>query len=144
MACHEFKHSTTKDPMCRAAIRSRRWFAVRRILYKGILEHNPRCNRLRQIDETEISTPVVEDQCDDNCLEEAVWSFTPSRAGVDRHALTSPSVIHCQFFVLFGSRQSTASKLASLWNCSAAHELLFCDRKILLLKDLYSCPVQTT
>ncbi|GFU36377.1 hypothetical protein TNCV_4915981 [Trichonephila clavipes] len=55
-------------------------------------------------------------------------------AGVDHHALTSPSVVHCQFFELFGARRSTASKLASLRNCSAAHELLLRDKKILLLE----------
>ncbi|GFS70799.1 hypothetical protein TNCV_1232021 [Trichonephila clavipes] len=50
------------------------------------------------------------------------------RIGVDRLALTSPSVVHCQFFELFGVCQSTASKLVSLWNCSAAHELLLSDK----------------
>ncbi|GFV84771.1 uncharacterized protein TNCV_4297531 [Trichonephila clavipes] len=33
------------------------------------------------------------------------------------------------------SVRSTASKLASLGNCSAAHELLWRDRKILLLES---------
>ncbi|GFU68064.1 piggyBac transposable element-derived protein 4 [Trichonephila clavipes] len=42
-----------------------------------------------------------------------------------RRALTSPTVVHCQFFELFSARWFTASKLTSLWNCSAAHELLF-------------------
>ncbi|GFY24435.1 uncharacterized protein TNCV_1014831 [Trichonephila clavipes] len=55
-------------------------------------------------------------------------------AGVDRHALTSPSVTHCRFFELFGARRSTASKIASLWNCSTAHELLLRDREILPLE----------
>ncbi|PRD32167.1 UNVERIFIED_CONTAM: hypothetical protein NCL1_21324 [Trichonephila clavipes] len=41
----------------------------------------------------------------------------------------SPSIVPCQFFELFGALLSTASKLASLWNCSAAHELLLRDRK---------------
>ncbi|GFX13015.1 hypothetical protein TNCV_3660101 [Trichonephila clavipes] len=45
--------------------------------------------------------------------------------------MTSPPVIHCQFFELFGARQSTASNLASLWNYYAAHEPLLRDRKIL-------------
>ncbi|GFX14892.1 hypothetical protein TNCV_1486341 [Trichonephila clavipes] len=58
----------------------------------------------------------------------------PCEAGVDRRSLTSPSVVHSQFFELFGARRSTAFKLASLWNCSAAHELLLRDRKILLLE----------
>ncbi|GFV50194.1 hypothetical protein TNCV_621071 [Trichonephila clavipes] len=55
-------------------------------------------------------------------------------AAIDGRALTSPSVVHWQFFELFGSRRSTASKLASLWNCSAAHELILRNRKILLLE----------
>ncbi|GFS76063.1 hypothetical protein TNCV_4666691 [Trichonephila clavipes] len=55
----------------------------------------------------------------------------PCGAGVHRPALTSPSVAYCQFF---GARRSTAFKLTSLWNCSAAHELLLRDRKILLLE----------
>ena len=43
-----------------------------------------------------------------------LYDFSPPcGAGVDRHALTSPSVVHCQFFELFRSRRSTASKLAS-------------------------------
>ncbi|GFY13604.1 hypothetical protein TNCV_4959741 [Trichonephila clavipes] len=58
----------------------------------------------------------------------------PYGAGVDRRVLTSPSFIHCQCFELFGARRSTASKLVSPWNCSAAHELLLCNRKILLLE----------
>ncbi|GFS87938.1 hypothetical protein TNCV_3426881 [Trichonephila clavipes] len=58
----------------------------------------------------------------------------PCGAGVDRRALTSPFIVHCQFFELFGARRTTASKLASLWNYSAAHELLFRDRKTLLLE----------
>ncbi|GFV30658.1 hypothetical protein TNCV_1777111 [Trichonephila clavipes] len=38
--------------------------------------------------------------------------------------------------------QSTASKLTSLWNCSAAHEFLLRDKKILLLEGRLSSPVQ--
>ncbi|PRD22396.1 UNVERIFIED_CONTAM: hypothetical protein NCL1_49189 [Trichonephila clavipes] len=30
-------------------------------------------------------------------------------AGVDRRTLTSPSVVHCHFFELFGARRFTAS-----------------------------------
>ncbi|GFV62020.1 uncharacterized protein TNCV_4108231 [Trichonephila clavipes] len=86
---------------------------VRRILYKGTLA---RCNRLCRIDEADITTHVAVDQRVSNCLEE---SAPPCGASVDRHALTSPSVIHSQFFELFGARRSTASKLVSLWNCSA-------------------------
>ncbi|GFV51815.1 hypothetical protein TNCV_1321711 [Trichonephila clavipes] len=55
-------------------------------------------------------------------------------AGVDHHALKSPSVVHCQFFKLFGAHRFTASELASLWNCYAAHELQLRDRRILLLE----------
>ncbi|GFV12609.1 HTH_Tnp_Tc3_2 domain-containing protein [Trichonephila clavipes] len=39
---------------------------------------------------------------------------SPRGAGVDRHALTSPSIVHYQFFELFGALRSTSSKLASL------------------------------
>ncbi|GFW66064.1 hypothetical protein TNCV_588901 [Trichonephila clavipes] len=53
---------------------------------------------------------------------------------VDRCALTSFSVVYCQFFELLGARRSIVSKLSSLWNSSAAHKLLLRDRKILLLK----------
>ncbi|GFY14614.1 hypothetical protein TNCV_4828171 [Trichonephila clavipes] len=58
----------------------------------------------------------------------------PSGAGVDRRAQASPSVVHCQFFKLFVTRRSTASKLTTLWDCSTAHELLLRNRKILLLE----------
>ncbi|GFV13079.1 uncharacterized protein TNCV_4714041 [Trichonephila clavipes] len=60
--------------------RSRRWFAVRGILYKGTLARNPRCVRRRRIDEANISTPVAVDQRAANCLEEAVRSFTTMRS----------------------------------------------------------------
>ncbi|GFT60007.1 hypothetical protein TNCV_2686921 [Trichonephila clavipes] len=59
--------------------RSPRLFAVRGILYKGTLPRYPRCSRHRQNDEAGISTPVAVDQRAANCLEEAVWSFTPLR-----------------------------------------------------------------
>ncbi|GFW82933.1 uncharacterized protein TNCV_2209851 [Trichonephila clavipes] len=45
----------------------------------GILERSPRCSRHRRIDEADINTPVAVDQCDVNCLEEAVRSFTAIR-----------------------------------------------------------------
>ncbi|GFY10054.1 uncharacterized protein TNCV_1945991 [Trichonephila clavipes] len=60
--------------------RGHRWFAVRGILYKDTLAHNPRCSRHRQIDETDISIPVAVDQRAANCLEEAVRSFTAMRS----------------------------------------------------------------
>ncbi|GFT66187.1 putative splicing factor 3b subunit 2 [Trichonephila clavipes] len=75
--------------------RSRQWFTVRRILCKGTLARNPRCSRLRRIGEADISTSVEVDQCAVNHLEEAVRSFTAIGAGVDRRALTSPSVVYC-------------------------------------------------
>ena len=59
---------------------------------------------------------------------------TPCGAGVNCRALTSPFVIYCQFFELFAVRWSIASRLASLWNSSAAHHLLLRNRKILLLE----------
>ncbi|GFX97985.1 hypothetical protein TNCV_4906361 [Trichonephila clavipes] len=68
--------------------------------------------RRRRIDEADISTPASVDQHAANCFKEAVRLFTPCGAGADRHALTSPSVVHCQFFKLCGARLSTASKLA--------------------------------
>ncbi|GFV25418.1 transposable element Tc3 transposase [Trichonephila clavipes] len=97
-----------------------RWFVVRGILYKGALALNPRCSRRRRIDEANISTPVAVDQPAANC------HSPPCGAGVDRRALTSPSVVHFQFFELFGARRSIASILASLWNCSAAHTSFYC------------------
>ncbi|GFX20799.1 hypothetical protein TNCV_78561 [Trichonephila clavipes] len=59
----------------------------------------------------------------------------PCEAGFDCRTLTPPSVVHCQFFKLFGALRSTASQLASLWNCSVAHELLLRDKKIFLLES---------
>ncbi|GFU65763.1 uncharacterized protein TNCV_5058971 [Trichonephila clavipes] len=100
-------------------LRSRRWFAVRGILYKGTLARNSRCSRCRRTDEVDISPPVAEDHGAANCLDEAIRSFTAEQV-VDRRALTPPSVVHCLFFELFSARRSTASKLASLWNSSAA------------------------
>ncbi|GFV70353.1 uncharacterized protein TNCV_4797721 [Trichonephila clavipes] len=113
---------------------SRRWFVLRGILYKGTLARTPRCSRRRQIDEADISTPVAVDQRAANCLEEAVRSFTamwsrcqPSHADVTfRRPPPVFRVVQCS--------SSTASKLTSPWNCSAAHELLLWDRKILLLE----------
>ncbi|GFW45026.1 hypothetical protein TNCV_4513401 [Trichonephila clavipes] len=64
-------------------------------------------------------------------------------AGVDRQALTSPSIIHGQFFELFVARRSNVLKHASLCICSAARELLLRDKKILLLEGRYTSLVQT-
>ncbi|GFW21090.1 hypothetical protein TNCV_2703301 [Trichonephila clavipes] len=70
--------------------------------------------RRRRIDEADISTPVVIDQRAANYLEEAVRSFTTMRSRSRSSTLTSSSVIHSQFFELFGAHRSTASNLASL------------------------------
>ncbi|GFX68289.1 uncharacterized protein TNCV_2816641 [Trichonephila clavipes] len=112
--------------------RSRRWFAVREILYKGTLTRNPWCSRHRRIDEADISTLVAVDQCAANYLEEAVRSFPviPSRCRSSRADITFRRPLPVFRIV----RWSTASKLASLWNCSAAHELLLHDRKIPILE----------
>ncbi|GFX43354.1 uncharacterized protein TNCV_4873741 [Trichonephila clavipes] len=109
---------------------SRQWFAVRGILYKGSLARNPRCSRRRRIDEADISVPVAVDQRAANCLGKVYGHSPPYGAGINRHALTSPSVVHCQFFELFGARRSPASKTCiTLWNCSTTHELLLRDMK---------------
>ncbi|GFT83310.1 uncharacterized protein TNCV_3003821 [Trichonephila clavipes] len=109
-------------------------FAVREILYKGTLEPNPRCSRCRGIDEADVSTSVAVDQQASNCLDEAVRSFTTMRSRCRSSRADATSVVLCQFFELFDARRSTASKFASVWNCSAAHELLLRDRKILHLE----------
>ncbi|GFW83188.1 hypothetical protein TNCV_3237351 [Trichonephila clavipes] len=70
------------------ALIRRRWFVVRRILYKGTLAPNPRCRRRRRIDEADISTHVAIDQCTVNYLEEVIRSFTAMRSSVDRRVLT--------------------------------------------------------
>ncbi|GFU99161.1 retrovirus-related Pol polyprotein from transposon 17.6 [Trichonephila clavipes] len=118
--------------------RSLRWFSRRRILYKGTLARNPRCSRRRRNDETGISTHVAVDQLAANYLEKAVWPFS---AMWSRYR-SSPSVVHCQFSELLGARWSTASKLASLWNCSAVHELLLRDRKVFFIEGRQSSAVQ--
>ncbi|GFY07487.1 uncharacterized protein TNCV_5086721 [Trichonephila clavipes] len=95
--------------------------AVRGNLYKGTLARNPRCSRRRRIDEADIRTPVAVDQSATTAWRKLYGHSLPFGAGVDRRAQRSPSVVHCQFFELFGARRSTASKLASLWNCSTVH-----------------------
>ncbi|GFT19089.1 hypothetical protein TNCV_3213081 [Trichonephila clavipes] len=55
--------------------------------------------------------------------------------------LTSPSNYRSQFLRVVRGLLSTASKLASTWNCSVAHELPhWWDRKILLLEGRYNPP----
>ena len=109
-------------------------FAVRGILYKGTLAHSLRCSRRRRIDEADISTPVTVDQRVANCLGKLYSYSPPCGAVVDRSALASPSIVHCQIFESFGARRSTASKLVSLWNCFVAYELLLRCRKTFLLE----------
>ena len=116
-------------------------FAMRGILYKVTLARGQRCSRLRPIDEAEISTPVVVNQLAASARRKLYGHSPP--AGVDRRALTSTSVVNCQFFELFGACRFPSYKLASPWNCSAAHELLLCYWKILLLEVRNSSPVQT-
>ncbi|GFW99264.1 hypothetical protein TNCV_3980891 [Trichonephila clavipes] len=71
------------------------------------------------------------DQRAANCLE-AVRSFTAMQSRCRSSA--SPSVVHCEFFQLFGAPSVHCFKLVSLWNSTAAHELQLRDRKILLLE----------
>ncbi|GFX79621.1 uncharacterized protein TNCV_826091 [Trichonephila clavipes] len=104
------------------------------LVLRAHCRHSRRCRR-RLIDEAYISTPAAVAQRAANCLEKAVQSFPAMQRRCRlSHADASSFVIHCQFFELFGSRRSPAFKLASLWNCLAAHELLLRDRKILLLE----------
>ncbi|GFW37120.1 hypothetical protein TNCV_5020181 [Trichonephila clavipes] len=109
--------------------------------WRKLYGHSPPCGagvdrraltRRRRIDEADNSTPVAIDQ---RAAYRRLYGHSPlCRAGFDRSALMSPPVIYCQCFEFFGARRYTASKLALLWNCSAAHELLLRDRKILLLE----------
>ncbi|GFX22700.1 uncharacterized protein TNCV_2994342 [Trichonephila clavipes] len=85
-------------------------------------------HKRQRIDEADISTLVAVDQ-------RTAWrklydDSPPCGVGVDRRALN----VTCQFFELFGTRRSTASKFTSLWNCSTTHELLLRGRKIFLLE----------
>ncbi|GFT06935.1 uncharacterized protein TNCV_1415041 [Trichonephila clavipes] len=88
------------------------------------------------VDKANISTPAAVSQRAANCQEEAVRSFTAMR---NRCQSLCTDITFRRplpvFLKLFGARWSTTSKLALLLNCSAAHELLLHDRKILLLKD---------
>ena len=114
--------------------RSLQGFAVRGILYKSTFVRSPRCSKRRRIDETDISTHVAADQLDANCLEEAVRSFAATQSRYRSPCVDVTFFVYCQFFELIGARRSTVSKLGSQWNCSAAHELLLCERKTLLLE----------
>ncbi|GFV20210.1 hypothetical protein TNCV_4195081 [Trichonephila clavipes] len=94
-------------------------------------------------EENEVDTDGITENDIPESLETKVLSTTwrkiyghspPWEAGVDRCAPTLHLVVHCQFFELFGSRRSFASKLVLLWNCSPVPELLLRDNKILLLE----------
>ncbi|GFY26048.1 uncharacterized protein TNCV_1917981 [Trichonephila clavipes] len=98
----------------------------------GTPAYSPRCSKRRQLDEADVSTSV--DQRSANYQEEAVQSFTVMQSRCRSSSADLTIVVHCQFFELFDAHQSTASKIASLWNGSAAHELLLRDIKILLLE----------
>ncbi|GFY08748.1 uncharacterized protein TNCV_5006611 [Trichonephila clavipes] len=97
-------------PAC--ARRSRRWFAVRGILYEGALASNPRCSRRQRIDEADISTPVAVDQRAANSLEEAVRLFTTMRSRCRssyadvtfRRPLPVFRVVQCSSFHCFQTR----------------------------------------
>ncbi|GFV75253.1 uncharacterized protein TNCV_295681 [Trichonephila clavipes] len=98
------RDSSVKTTWCQSACqvlcsrahsrRSRRWFAMRGILYKGTLARNPRCNRRQRIDEADVSIPVAVDQRAVNCLRKLYGHFPSCGTGVDRHVLTSPSIVH--------------------------------------------------
>ena len=107
---------------------SHRWFAMRGIQYKGILARSPQCIRHRRIDKADISTPVAV-ECAANGLEEAAQSFTTMQ---NKCQLSRTFHHPLPVFKFFSAHWSTASKLASHWNCSATHKLQLHYRKILL------------
>ncbi|GFW39533.1 hypothetical protein TNCV_3908421 [Trichonephila clavipes] len=78
--------------------------------------------KIRRIVEADISTPVAVDQSATTAWRKLYGHSLPFGAGIDRRAQRSPCVVQCHFFEFFGARWSTASKLASLWNCYAAHD----------------------
>ncbi|GFT99724.1 transposable element Tcb1 transposase [Trichonephila clavipes] len=103
------------------------------ILYTEILSRSLLCRRRRRkkINEADINTSVAVDQRAANCLGETIQSVTgmqtsylSSRADVTFYRpLPVFQDVRCSLV--------TASKLASLLNCSTAHELILSDRKIL-------------
>ncbi|GFV47307.1 uncharacterized protein TNCV_4829631 [Trichonephila clavipes] len=119
---HKLKHDLSGDNLVPISLpgsvlmspcrRSRRWFVVRGILYKGTLARNRRCSGRRRIDEADISTLVTVDQRVANCLEEAVQPFTAmrsrcrsSRADVTlRHPLPVFQVVRCLSVHCFQTR----------------------------------------
>ncbi|GFV01618.1 hypothetical protein TNCV_2962111 [Trichonephila clavipes] len=100
---------------------------LRRILYKGILARSSRYSRHRPIDLAESSSSRRKGCL--NCLEVTVRPFKDMRT---RCLSSHVDVTTSSFFELSDACRSTASKLASLCNCSVAHELLLRDWKILL------------
>ena len=82
---------------------------------KVTLALSPWCSRSRRIDEADISTPVAVANVLLSTWRKLSDNPLPYVEGIDRRALMSPSIVHCQFFELFGGRQLIASKLASLW-----------------------------
>ena len=58
----------------------------------------------------------------------------PCGACKGSRALTSPSVVHCQFFVFFGAHRSTASKVAALWTVPLHTSCCCAIKKIFLLE----------
>ena len=107
--------------------RSRPWSAVKRSCIKTPL-HTVHGQQASTKDKDNISTPLAIDQRAVICLEEAVKLFIATRNKC-RSSWGDPSVVHCHFFFLLGSRRSTTSKLTALWNCSTAHNLLLREGK---------------
>ncbi|GFU88172.1 uncharacterized protein TNCV_845651 [Trichonephila clavipes] len=110
--------------------RSRRWFAVRVILYKGTLARNSRCSRHRRIDEADISTSVAVGQCVVNCLEEAIRSFTVMRKRCRsshvvvtfRRPLSIFRVVRCSSVHCFQIHITV-----EMFHCTRAREILFLE-----------------
>ncbi|GFT26986.1 hypothetical protein TNCV_4675231 [Trichonephila clavipes] len=75
-ATNQIPHVLNRRHIQRISRRSHRWFAVRGILYKGAIAHNPWCSRCQRIEEADISTPVAVNQRAAICPEETVRSFT--------------------------------------------------------------------
>ncbi|GFW62133.1 uncharacterized protein TNCV_1685641 [Trichonephila clavipes] len=103
-------------------------------MYKGNLARNRWCSRRQRIDEAGISTPVAVDQHPANCLEKALRSFTAMRISCRSSHIDVTFLRSLLVFNLFRAVRSTASKLASLWICFVAHDLLLRDRKVIHLE----------
>ncbi|GFV41954.1 uncharacterized protein TNCV_3229061 [Trichonephila clavipes] len=81
--------------LCSSAIFrcSHRLSAMRGILYKGILTHNPWCSRHRRINEAGISASVAVDQRAVNCPEDVIRPFTVMRSRC-RSSRTDVTFLH--------------------------------------------------